>query len=91
MMTFTDDFESEVAKLPRKYDLDDPSCRNVFERFFNRFGHFLVSSAYGGGSVELKCSRETIGETKASVAEAKCNLAAAFEQVGGPKGRNFSK
>ena len=25
-----------------------------FERFFNRFGHFIVSSAYGGGAIEMK-------------------------------------
>jgi hypothetical protein len=80
-MTFTSDFKSDVANLPDTYNQSDPSCRSRFERFFNRFGHFLVSSAYGGGSVEIKCSRETIGGTSASLAEAKASLTAACEGV----------
>ena len=78
-MTFTEDFKSEVAKLPRKYDKSDDSCVSKFEKFFNRFGHFVVSSAYGGGSVEVKCSREAVGSTKTSLAEAKACLTATLE------------
>ena len=48
-MSFTRDFESNVEKLPSTYDQKDSSCRSTFEKFFNRFGHFLVSAAYGGG------------------------------------------
>ncbi|CAB4041517.1 sonic hedgehog, partial [Paramuricea clavata] len=80
-MTFTSDFESDVANLPSTYNKSEPSCRSHFERFFNRFGHFLVSSAFGGGSVEIKCSRETIGGTSASLEEAKASLTAACEGV----------
>ncbi|CAB4017677.1 sonic hedgehog [Paramuricea clavata] len=78
-VTFTKDFRSDVGKLPCTYDKNDPSCRSSFERFFNRFGHFLVSSAYGGGSVEVKCSREMVGSATASLAEAKAVLTEAFE------------
>ena len=47
--------------------------------FFNRFGHFFVSSAYGGGSVEIKCSRDAVESTKMNLAEAKAFLAAKLE------------
>ena len=76
-MTFTEDFKSDVDKLPSKYNKNNPSCVSKFERFFNRFGHFLVSAAYGGGSVEVKCSREAVGSTKMSFVKA--HLAAKLE------------
>jgi hypothetical protein len=77
--SFTEDFKLAVAKLPSTYDKNKPSCLSEFERFFNRFGHFLVSSAYFGGSVEVKCSREVVGNTKTSLAETKYLLAAKLE------------
>ena len=55
-MTFTEDFKSSVAKLPSRYDKCDKSSVTKFKNFFDRFGHFVVSSAYGGGSVEVKSS-----------------------------------
>ena len=78
-MTFTDDFKSDVAKLPNKYDKSDDGCVSKFERFFNRFGHFVVSSAYGGGSVEIKCSSGAVRSTETSLADAKACLTAALE------------
>ena len=59
-IVFTKDFESEVKKLPDKYKKDDPKNRKCFERFFNRFGHFIVSSAYGGGAVEMTVSEQSL-------------------------------
>ena len=55
---FTSDFESDVKGLPEKYDKNDPENRSRFRRFFDRFGHFVVSSAYGGGAFEIKIARE---------------------------------
>ena len=78
-MTFTEDFKSHVVKLPSTYDKSDDRCLSKFERFFDRFGHFVVSSAYGGGSVEVKCSRKAIESTKISLADAKAFLAATLE------------
>ena len=78
-ITFTEDFKSDVAKLPSKYDKNDDICVNKFETFFDRFGHFVVSSAYVGGSVEVKCSRKAVGSTKTSVAEAKACFTATLE------------
>ena len=78
-MTFTKDFKSSVAKLPNTYDKSNDACVSKFERFFNRFGHFVVSSAYGGGSVEIKCSSEAVRSTKTSLADAKACLTATLE------------
>jgi hypothetical protein len=95
MVTFTEDFSSDVADLPNSYDKSDSSCRSDFERFFGRFGHFLVSSAYGGGSVEVTFSKEMIGSTTESLAKAQACLLAAFKglDVGGAEfeaAANFS-
>ena len=78
-MTFTKDFKSDVDKLPSTYDKNNPSCVGNFERFFDRFGHFVVSSAYVGGSVEVKCSRKVVKSTKTSLAETKACLAATLQ------------
>ena len=48
---FTSDFVSAVNELPESYDKNYPAHRNKFERFFNQFGHFMVTAAYGGGSI----------------------------------------
>ncbi len=80
-MTFTTDFKSQVKRLPSKYEKGDHICRSKFERFFDRFGHFLVSSAYAGGSVEVKCNRKIVDSETTSVAEAKASLAVSFEDL----------
>jgi hypothetical protein len=78
-MSFTEDFTSAVASLPRTYNKGDPSCRSNFERFFNRFGHFLVSSAYVGGSVEVKCKREAVESEETGMTQAKVCLEATLQ------------
>ena len=79
-ITFTKDFESEVKQLPDEYKKDDPKNRKCFERFFNRFGHFIVSSAYGGGAVEMIVSEQSVksGDEKKNLEEAKASLPSAF-------------
>ena len=51
--TFTDDFRSDVWELPGKFDISDKKNREDFEKFFGRWGHVVITSVYGGGSVEL--------------------------------------
>ncbi len=80
-MTFTKNFKSQVKKLPRRYKKGDRKCKNKFERFFDRFGHFLVSSAYAGGSVEIKCYRKIVDRETTSVEEVKASLAASLEHL----------
>ena len=84
-ITFTKDFESEVKKLPDEYMKDDPKNRKCFERFFNRFGHFIVTSAFGGGAVEVTVSEQSLksGDEKKSLEEAKASLPSLFFGVDG--------
>ena len=84
-MTFTEDFKSDVEELPSKYNKRNGNCVSKFERFFDRFGHFLVSSAYGGGSVEVKFSRQAVEGKKTSIAEAKACLAATIDGLNVPE------
>ena len=75
---FTSDFESDVEELPESYKKDDPANRSKFERFFNRFGHFIVTSAYGGGSIEAKVTSQQHGSDTLSFQEVKACLSASF-------------
>lgn len=70
-ITFTDDFKSAVEKLPEIYDQDDEECRSKFQRFFDQFGHFMVSSAYGGGAIEMKITNQKHGSETPSFDEIK--------------------
>ena len=75
-MTFTKDFISDVEDLPDTYDKSDPDCKSEFERFFNRFGYFVVSSAYAGGTVEVKCTRKVDETEETTLADTKACLEA---------------
>ena len=75
---FTSDFVSAVDELPETYKKDDPENRNAFERFFNRFGHFIVTAAYGGGSIETKVTSQQHGSDTLSFQEVKACLSASF-------------
>ena len=75
---FTNDFVSAVNDLPESYDKDDPANKDKFERFFNRFGHFIVTAAYGGGSIETKVSVQQHGSDAMSANDVKACLMATF-------------
>ena len=53
-LSFTEDFKSDVQKLPKEFKVEDLDNRESFAKFFNRWGHFVVTKAYGGGSVEVR-------------------------------------
>ena len=78
---FTSDFKYAVDELPESYDKNDSANRSKFERFFNRFGHFIVTAAYGGGSVETKVTCEQHGSDAMSFEEVKACLSALFSGV----------
>ena len=86
-ITFTNDFVSAVNDLPKSYDKDDPANKDEFERFFNQFGHFIVTAAYGGGSIETKVSVQQHGSDAMSFEEVKACLmghfCGGFRNVGG--------
>ena len=75
---FTSDFVSAVDKLPESYEKDDPASRSKFERFFNRFGHFIVTAAYGGGSIETNVASQQHGSDAMSFEDVKTCLSATF-------------
>ena len=54
---FSKVFSSAVEMLPDQYTNDDDTNINSnkleFDKFFERFGHFVVTSAFVGGSVEV--------------------------------------
>ncbi|XP_065639448.1 uncharacterized protein LOC136072228 [Hydra vulgaris] len=52
-LKLTNEFKKHVNLLPDKYNRYDSSNKSLYQSFFNRWGHFIVSSAYGGGSVEI--------------------------------------
>ena len=78
---FTSDFVCAVAELPDSYEKDDPANRSTFERFFNRFGHFIVTAAYGGGSIETKVTCQQHGSSTMSFEEVKACLSTFFSGV----------
>lgn len=50
---FTSEFLSAVANLPDRYTNEEKN-NHEFKKFFDRFGQFVVTSAYIGGAVEVK-------------------------------------
>ena len=54
-------FVSAIKALPGKFDINNAKTRLAFEQFFNRWGHFVVTKAYGGGSVELRINSTKLG------------------------------
>ena len=62
-ISFTNDFISAVNELPNQYT-DNKNEKQKFERFFNRFGHFVVTSAYIGGAVEVKTCADSSEVTR---------------------------
>ena len=50
-IAFADDFRSAMEKLPSG-NIENGKVMKEFINFFNRFGQFVLTSAYIGGSVE---------------------------------------
>ena len=65
---FSPNFVSAVKELPDQYtndnDTQTKSDRSKFEKFFEEFGHFVVTSAYVGGSVEITTRGENLEVSK---------------------------
>ena len=57
----TQPFLDDVIDLPTELNIQDSANRLLYESFFEKWGHFLVTRAYGGGSVELKISKQSKG------------------------------
>ena len=62
-IVLTADFINAVKKLPQTYDVTESQNRSDFEQFFNRWGHYVVTKAIGGGSVELQVNASSFTNT----------------------------
>ncbi|CAB4033119.1 Hypothetical predicted protein [Paramuricea clavata] len=86
-ISFTKDFLSAVGELPDR-DIKEEKNKQELKQFFNRFGHFVVTSAYVGGAVEVKTCGESLERTnddKESIdgsAGAKCYGVIGFKASG---------
>ena len=72
-IALTDHFKNDVDHLPKSFK--DNTAR--FERFFNKWGHFFISEAYGGGSLEFKkqsTNHVPETETEQEVFSGMCNF-----------------
>ena len=54
------EFKEDVKALPGNFQVNVVGNRQIFERFLNRWGPFVVTKAYGGGSIELKMNPRAV-------------------------------
>ena len=47
-LPLTSDFKSDVESLPERFLFSDEVNRKEFEKFFARWGHCVVTKAFGG-------------------------------------------
>ena len=57
-LSCTDEFERDVGNLPRTFDDQNDSHEDAFQQFFDRWGHYIITKVYGGGSVTVTVTRE---------------------------------
>ena len=60
---FTSEFSSAVANLPDRYTNEEKNKRE-FQAFFDRFGQFMVTSAFIGGAIEEEICYESSEKSK---------------------------
>ena len=75
-LSLTEEFKSAANELPDAFEPTNADNRNNYKKFFDKWGHFVVTQAFGGGSVELKinCSSSSSVEFE----EMKLKLLASF-------------
>ncbi len=78
-LKFSDSFKHDVKNLlPMSYDR---TMRDNYLEFFNNWGHYVVISAYGGGSVELKITGSSSDIRSSINKSAKVGLLTSFEYL----------
>jgi len=77
-LSFTEDFKRDVKNLPDNFAVDDEQNRARFETFFGIWGHFVITSAFGGGSVEMKINTHGLSTEENNISNIKAELTAAF-------------
>ncbi|XP_075251839.1 uncharacterized protein LOC142344188 [Convolutriloba macropyga] len=89
-LKLTTDFIEDVRTLPAKFQINTEGNRTSFERFFNRWGHFVVTKASGGGSVELKINSSAIKTDSKDIESIRTALTASFSSGFLDVGSNIS-
>ena len=77
-IVLTEDFKNAVKNLPKVFNVEDAGVRSKFEQFFDRWGHFVVTKAIGGGSVELRVNTSSFSSQLKDVNSIKGSLIASF-------------
>ena len=55
LLQVNDNFkESVINDLPESFHSKDHGCCNKYSAFYDNWGHFVITAAYGGGSLEIK-------------------------------------
>ena len=70
----SEEFLDSVKDLPKKFTLDDDNHKSSYEKFFNKYGHFMILQAFAGGSIAVTLSEDT--SSKNSFEECKQELTA---------------
>ena len=55
-LSLTEEFKTEADELLYAFEPTNAANRSTYKKFFDKWGHFVVTQAFGGGSVELKIS-----------------------------------
>ncbi len=84
--TFTDAVKN---RLPNAYDIDSDVVRTDYKDFFDTWGHFIVTSAYGGGCVEAKVNIMDSSRTVEDAAQVMADLDSSFRGLAGGFVVNF--
>ncbi len=83
-MKLTETFKNAVKnRLPSAYAIDSKEVRSDYENFFETWGHFIVTSAYGGGCVEAKVNIMTTSSSAEAALQIRADLEASFRGLSG--------
>ena len=78
-IVLTKDFIDAVEELPGgSFNVEDAGIRSKFQRFFDRWGHFVVTKAIGGGTVELRVNSSLFQSQFRDINVIKGSLIASF-------------
>jgi len=82
-LTLMDNFKNAVMseRLPLKYLKDQRDNRADYENFFNNWGHYIVTTAFGGGSVELKSKSFSTTNSAESFLTARMEIQSTFHNI----------
>ncbi|XP_046850707.1 uncharacterized protein LOC124444169 isoform X2 [Xenia sp. Carnegie-2017] len=83
-IAFTNGFLSVVENLPTE-NIEDENVMKEFMDFFNRFGQFVITSAYVGGSVEFDSHYDTTNFSKQNENSVDSDIGAFIGKISGKR------